>query len=110
LDEIFAMIDLKYSLSFLSWKRCTEEVNHFSTLKKSEVFINGSFSMQRAEDFYLTTPIHETHQVIFYSKKNILLNLRLPVPLTSITSNYAACRDITLKTCTETTHWQRTKK
>ena len=69
LDEIFAMIGMKYSLTFLPWKRCTEEVKHFADLKKSEVFINGSFSRKRTEDYYLTTPIYETREVVFYSEK-----------------------------------------
>lgn len=68
-DEVFKLIGMKYSIQLRPWKRCLMEVHRFGQNQKFEVFTNGSFSMERADKYYISTSIYETHKGVFYSKK-----------------------------------------
>ncbi len=67
--EIFTVIEMEYIIKLLPWKRCLNEVNHFGENKEYEVFIDGSYSEERAKKYYVSPTIFKTHQGIFYSKK-----------------------------------------
>ncbi len=69
LKEIFKIVGLKYSVTTRPWKRCIKEVDNFGRNQKFEMFIDGSFSMEKMEKYYLSTTIYSTHQALFYSKK-----------------------------------------
>lgn len=89
LDEVFKLIGMKHSITMLPWKRCLIEVKKFDKSQKYEMFINGSFSMERAEEYYLSTPIYETHQGVFYSKKKYPSGI--PISKPSDISNFKIC-------------------
>ncbi len=69
LKEIFKIVGLKYSVTKQPWKRCIMEVDNFGKNQKFEMFIDGTFNMERMEKYYLSMPIYSTHQALFYSKK-----------------------------------------
>jgi len=69
MGEVFKLIDMKYSITLLPWKRCLMEVDKFGQNRKYEVVANGSFSKARADKYYVSTPIYKTHKGVFYSKK-----------------------------------------
>ncbi len=69
LEEIFKIADLDYSVSMIPWKRCTTSVDNFDRVKKYEMFINGSYSQDRAEKYLISKTIYSTHHGVFYSTK-----------------------------------------
>jgi len=89
LDEVFNLIEMEYTITMLPWKRCTVEVMNFDKTKKYELFINGSFSMERTKEYYLSTPIYETRQGVFYSKKKYPDGP--PISKTSDINNFKIC-------------------
>ncbi len=89
LDEVFKLIKMEYTIKMLPWKRCTREVATFDKRKNFELFVNGSFTMERAEEFYLSTPIYTTRMGVFYSKKRYPDGL--PISKPSDTNNYTIC-------------------
>ncbi|RLA76017.1 MAG: hypothetical protein DRG78_19825 [Epsilonproteobacteria bacterium] len=68
-DDIFKIVDLKYSIDMIPWTRCTKLVEHFDKSHKYEVFLDGTYSTERAEKYYITTPIYTIDTGIFYSTK-----------------------------------------
>jgi polar amino acid transport system substrate-binding protein len=68
LKEVFKMLKMDYSVTLLPWKRCMSEVDNFDQTRRYEAFVNGSFNMERAEKYYLTTPLYSMHDGIFYSR------------------------------------------
>lgn len=71
-NEVFKRIGLKYSTTMIPWKRCLREVNHFDKYGKYEMFTNGSYNEDRADKYYITSPLYRTNQGLFYSTKKFL--------------------------------------
>ena len=69
LAEIFKIVDLEYSIDMIPWKRCTKLVDNFDVSQKYEVFFDGVYSSERAEKYYITTPLYFVKNGIFYSNK-----------------------------------------
>ncbi len=69
LDEVFKIVDVKYSITMMPWKRCLMSVDNFDRVKKYEIFINGIRSTEREEKYLISKPIYQTHQGVFYSSK-----------------------------------------
>ncbi|MFK5894546.1 MAG: transporter substrate-binding domain-containing protein [Pseudomonadota bacterium] len=67
--EIFKLAKLEYSIQLRPWKRCLLDVENFGKKQRYEVFSNGSFSRERAKKYYVSTPIYQTNQGLFYSTK-----------------------------------------
>lgn len=89
LDEIFKLVGIEFTYEFTNWKRCLKHVAFFDKSKKYEVFVNGGFSMDRADKYYVTTPIYKTHQGVFYSKTKYPNGL--PLKKASDLNNFKAC-------------------
>ncbi len=89
LKEVFKIVGLKYSITPKPWKRCLRAVHEFGKTKQFESFIDGSFSEERVEKYYLSTPIYSTHQGVFYSKKTYPDGLPLKKP--SDLNNFRLC-------------------
>lgn len=87
--EISKLSGLEFNYVFSNWKRCNYYVEIFDKTNKFEAFINGSFSQERAEKYYLTTPIYKTHIGVFYLKSKYPngLDIRKPYDL----SRYKIC-------------------
>jgi len=69
LYEIAEITDIVFDISMLPWKRCLLDVNEFSQKQKSEMFINGTFNVERAEKYYITAPIYFNKAGVWYSNK-----------------------------------------
>ncbi|MCL9781983.1 transporter substrate-binding domain-containing protein [Vibrio sp. S4M6] len=69
LDEISVLTGFKFHVEMRPWKRCLLEVDKFSTSKRFEMFINGTFNSDRAEKYFLTAPIYFNRPGVWYSKK-----------------------------------------
>ncbi|GAA3943529.1 substrate-binding periplasmic protein [Litoribacillus peritrichatus] len=68
-DAIFKHSQLTYSLSLTPWKRCLYQVEHYSGAPAYEVFINGSFSEERAAKFLVSDRVYSSGAAYFYSQK-----------------------------------------
>lgn len=69
LDEISKLTGLQFKVELYPWKRCLKEVKDFGTYKKFEMFMDGSYNEERAEKYYLTSPIYNTSAGYWYSRK-----------------------------------------
>ncbi len=68
-DAIFQQMDIEYSLTLSPWKRCLYQVENYSGTPPYEIFINGSFSEERAEKFLISDRVYSSGAAYFYSNK-----------------------------------------
>ncbi len=68
-DALFKEADLPYNIHLAPWKRCLYQVEHFEGEPAFEVFINGSYSAERAEKFLVSSPVYTTGNAYFYSQE-----------------------------------------
>lgn len=68
LDAIFKKTQIDHTLTLTSWKRCLYQVEHFSGEPRFEVFINGTFSEERAQKFLVSDQVYSSGNAYFYSK------------------------------------------
>ncbi|ACM93424.1 hypothetical protein NAMH_1188 [Nautilia profundicola AmH] len=68
-DEVFKRIHKTYNIDLIPWKRCLYLVKNYDKTKKYEMFMDGTYTKQRAKDYYLTSPIYSTHNVAWFSTK-----------------------------------------
>ncbi|MFC3152552.1 substrate-binding periplasmic protein [Litoribrevibacter euphylliae] len=66
-EAIFTTAQLNYQIYLKPWKRCLSQVEHFSGEPAFEVFINGSYSEERAQKFLVSEPVYSTGNAYFYS-------------------------------------------
>lgn len=69
LKEVFKIVGLEHSIELIPWKRCLNEVDNYGGQKQYEAFTNGSFSMKRADKYWVTAPLYEMRDGVFYSIK-----------------------------------------
>jgi len=69
MEEVFKIVDLKHSIKLLPWKRCLYYVDKYGEVEEYEAFINGSFSKERADKYWVTAPLYEMRSGVFYSIK-----------------------------------------
>jgi len=67
--HIFDEINMKYSISLIPWKRCTSLVDKYNKAHKYEMFLDATYTKERAQKYYITLPIYSTQNVIWFSKK-----------------------------------------
>jgi len=67
-DEVFKRIGKNYKIDLIPWKRCLYLVENYDKVHKYEMFMDGTYSKKRAENFYLTDSIYHTHPVIWFNK------------------------------------------
>jgi len=67
-DNVFKKIGKNYKIDLIPWKRCLYLVEHYDKVHKYEMFMDGSYSKERAEKFYLTEPIYSLHPAIWFNK------------------------------------------
>ncbi|WP_163834174.1 substrate-binding periplasmic protein [Spartinivicinus ruber] len=89
IEAAFKLTNFSYTLQMIPWKRCLDEVHHYGTRGKFEVFLNASFSMERAEKYYATTPIYHLNSGVFYSKDRFPKGPKINQP--SDLNNYKLC-------------------
>ena len=68
-DAIFSKIEIPHSLHLTPWKRCLYQVENFSGEPPFEVFINGTFSEERAQKYLVSETIYSTGNAFFYSNQ-----------------------------------------
>ncbi|MCX4029098.1 transporter substrate-binding domain-containing protein [Endozoicomonas sp. SM1973] len=89
MKEVEKITGLKYTLELMPWKRCLDSVANFDKEKKYEAFMDGTYNKERAEKYYLTTSVYETHEGIWFSQK------KYPdgIPITKFTdlNNFSIC-------------------
>ena len=68
-NEVFKGIGLKHSTTMMAWKRCLRDVTDYDQNGRYEMFTNGSYNEDRANKFYITSPLYRTKQGLFYSTK-----------------------------------------
>jgi len=69
IKEIFKRLNMQPHIDMIPWKRCVYLVEHFDKTHKYEMFLDGSYSKERAQKYYQSLPIYYTHQALFYSDK-----------------------------------------
>lgn len=69
LDKVFKMVGIKYSFTLIPWSRCQLEVENYDSMKRFEVFSDGSFSNNRASKYYITTSMYKGTTGFYYSTK-----------------------------------------
>ncbi|GAB6073831.1 substrate-binding periplasmic protein [Nautilia lithotrophica] len=82
LNEVFRRINKNYKMELIPWKRCLYLVKNYDKTNKYEMFVDGTYTKQRADDYYITMPIYSTHNVAWFSRnkfskkeiKNIILH------------------------------------
>jgi len=89
MKEIKKITGLEYTFKLMPWKRCLDSVAHFGKEKKYEAFMDGSFNMERAEKYYLTTPVYLNHEAIWFSKKKYPNGI--PITKFSDLNNFRLC-------------------
>lgn len=65
--EIFQLADIPFKLVLTPWKRCLYQVENHSGLPAYEVFINGSYSDERAEKFLVSDIVYSAGAAYFYT-------------------------------------------
>lgn len=68
-DAIFKTALLDYQIYLTPWKRCLYQVEHFSGEPAFEVFINGSYSEERAKKYLISDAVYSTGNAYFYSNE-----------------------------------------
>ena len=63
--EIFRDEDVAFQISLQPWKRCYENVKQ----GKVNMFLSGTVTDKRNQDFYISKPAYTTHGYYFYSTK-----------------------------------------
>ncbi|RDH43489.1 substrate-binding periplasmic protein [Zooshikella ganghwensis] len=67
LTAIFASLDFTYQIDHIPWKRCLFEVENYDKRKRYEMFSTGSYTVERADKYYITSPFTEVYPGVFYS-------------------------------------------
>ena len=78
IEQAISNIGLKYTYSYMPWKRVLYEVEHFGTFGNCEMSWDASFKPQRAKVFYYSAPIYRTHLGVFYSNRQLPEGPHLP--------------------------------
>ncbi|WP_284383290.1 substrate-binding periplasmic protein [Litoribrevibacter albus] len=65
---IFNLANIPYQIHLTPWKRCLYQVEHFQGDPTFEVFINGTYSEERASKFLVSQTVYSTGNAYFYSK------------------------------------------
>ena len=60
---------MQHTLTLLPWKQCLRQVELFDRAGRYEVFVDGSYTAERAKSYYLSPPLYRTNIGVFYSKK-----------------------------------------
>lgn len=68
-NAIFQHLELPHTIHLSPWKRCLYQVEHFKGEPAFEVFINGSFSKERATKYLVSQPVYTTGNAYFYSEE-----------------------------------------
>jgi polar amino acid transport system substrate-binding protein len=62
------MTGLDFDFSILPWKRCLHDVENYSKPGDQEIAIDASFSLERAQKYFLVGPIYAIGTAVFYSR------------------------------------------
>jgi len=89
MEEVFKIVGMEHSIKLLPWKRCLLYVDTYGEGKKYEAFINGSFSMERADKYWVTAPLYEMRSGVFYSTKKYPSSPQITKP--SDLANFKLC-------------------
>ncbi len=69
IKEVFKRMGLECKIKRRPWKRCLWGVANYETEREYEVVLNLTYSEERGEQYYFSTPIFTTTYGAFYSKK-----------------------------------------
>jgi polar amino acid transport system substrate-binding protein len=67
-DNVFALIEMDYTITAVPWKRCLYEVANFAQNQTYEIAIEGTLSEERLNRYYVTTYVYATTGGYWYSK------------------------------------------
>lgn len=68
LKEVFKNLKLEMQYDLIPWKRCLGSVKFYTHEHEYEMFANGSLNEDRQANYYVSVPIYNTNQGLFYSK------------------------------------------
>ncbi|MBU2712434.1 substrate-binding periplasmic protein [Zooshikella harenae] len=77
LTVVFEALNLNYHIDHIPWKRCLFEVAKFNKRKRYEMFSTGSYTLERAEKYYVTSPFSEIYPAVFYSNAHFTADINV---------------------------------
>ncbi len=69
LEEIGRLSNIEYNISREPWKRCLQNLDNFAKKPTFEAVVDGSYSLERAEKYYISESLYTTVEGVWYSAK-----------------------------------------